>query len=70
MPEIVVDILEIVDVDKDDREGAAGAVAALELRRQRLAEATRVAEPGEWIGHRLLLDLRLEGGEIAVGDGE
>ena len=61
VPEGVVDLLEVIEVDQQEGQAAA-CVAALGQRGQGPVElveqATTVAEPGELVGHRLLL-LRL-----------
>ena len=58
MPERVVDLLQAVEVEHHDAEVRAGAVAAGELALEVLVERAVVAEPGEAVGERRLLEPR------------
>src|SRR6185295_11838097 len=54
--EAVVDLLEVVQVGQDEREGAAEALGAADLARERVLELTAVGKLGEAVGTRLARD--------------
>src|SRR5829696_2788313 len=60
----VVDVLEVVEVGEDEGEGAAAAVDAGELRRQRLLRRAAIREAGEPVDERLLLDHAVQPGVV------
>ncbi|GAB3377987.1 hypothetical protein GCM10027514_15700 [Azotobacter armeniacus] len=53
MPVVVVDPLEMVDVEGDDREGLALQLPLLQLR----LHAAAVAQPGQRVGEAFLAEL-------------
>ena len=57
MADPVVDRLEVVEVEHDEREGAAVAVGAGDLARERLVEVAAVVQPGESVEIRELARL-------------
>ena len=64
MPEAVVDQLEVVQVDEDDRDGAAKARCSLDLRLERRDESPPIDETCQLIGHRLSLDDVVQAGVL------
>jgi hypothetical protein len=56
MPEAIVDPLEVVDVREHERERAAEARGAGDLRPERIHEAAPVRQAGELVRQRLTLD--------------
>ena len=61
----VVVALEVIDVDHQHRQRQPGAVAALHLQRQPLAEVAVVVEAGEAVGDRQLGEARVQRLELA-----
>ena len=59
MPERVVDHLEVVDVDEQDRQRERVALAALQLTSDHLVEEPTVVAAGERVGDRELAELVL-----------
>ncbi|MNT08653.1 hypothetical protein D3C72_1434010 [compost metagenome] len=60
----VVDLLEVVDVDQQKREGSAVALAARELEGQELLEVRVVVEAGETVGDGALAGILVEGSQL------
>ena len=53
MAEAIVDLLEVVEVEEDERERRLEAQRARDLLLQYLYEAAAIGEIGELVGHRL-----------------
>ena len=51
MTDLLVDRLEVVDVEEDQREPAIVPVGALHLLGERLVEVVTVVQPGERVAH-------------------
>ncbi len=66
MPEAVVDGLELVEIEEEDRGIDAGPGASGERMRQPVSEQRPVGKSGQWILERQTAELLLEG--LAVGD--
>jgi hypothetical protein len=66
VPEAVIDVLEVVHVQEQDRHGQAVAPAADERMFDAVAEERPVGQAGERVVEGLVLELRLEG--LALGD--
>ena len=52
MPEAVVDLLEVVDVDEAERDRSVLLLRVEQFALQALVEVAVIAEAGEWIGER------------------
>ena len=52
MPETVVDVLEVIDVDEAERQRGRAFLRRLQLALQSLVEVPVVSQPGEWIRQR------------------
>src|SRR5450755_2608614 len=50
MPPGVIDVLEMIDINKDDRTITLAALALLEFRLNALDDGTMIGQAGEWIG--------------------
>ncbi len=57
MAETVVEVLEVVDVDHDQRHGCVALHATCDLAWKRVFHRVTVAEPGECIGRSMLFEL-------------
>jgi hypothetical protein len=62
----VIDLLEIVDVDKQDEEGFAGAASETEGLLSKHEEAATVVEPGEFVSEGEVVYVLLEAGDAAA----
>jgi len=56
VPELVVDVLEVVEVGEDQGEPVPEPLCTRELRVERLAEGTAIREARQLVGHGLTLD--------------
>ena len=52
MPEVVIDRLELVEIDQQERQPAAIACRTLEMVIKHLVELGAVSQPGQVVGHR------------------
>ncbi len=52
MPELVVDVLQAVEVDEEERERLAGAAAHAHRLPAELEEAAPIVEPGRFVEER------------------
>jgi len=67
VPERVVDLLEVIEVDQDHRHLRAVLAGGLDLREQPLMECHAVRHPSERVVQRLVFVLRLLDRELVGG---
>jgi len=60
VPEAVVEVLEVVDVDHSQRDRPPGARRVRDIARQRLVEVAAVEQVGQGVADRLIAQSRLE----------
>src|SRR5437660_11778610 len=68
MSPAVVDSLEVVDVQHQDREGTASALGAADLLLKRFLEMPMVVRPGQSVPDALLPSVRVGPGDLDGGD--